>query len=237
MTGTIVNAVAIVAGSLLGLLIKKGLPKRVEETVLKVMGLSVAVIGINGIISSVFTVTEQGGLSSSGELLMFVSLAIGAIVGELLDIEGRLERVGEFVESKMKSEGFSKGFVTASILYCVGAMAVIGSLNDGISGDSSILFVKSSLDGISSIILTSTLGIGVLFSALPVFLYQGSISLLAGVLAPLISETLLSEICAVGYAIVVTIGLNFLGIPKIRAANLLPAIAVPILWHIIGTFM
>ncbi len=236
MTGTIVNAVAIVAGSLLGLLIKRGLPERVEQTVMKIMGLSVAIIGVNGLISSVFTISD-GKLSSSGELLMFASLTIGAIVGELINIDGRLEFIGKLIEKKTKSDGFSKGFITSSIIYCVGAMAIIGSLNDGLRGDSSVLFIKSSLDGISAIIMTTTLGFGVMFSALPVLLYQGGISLLAGVLAPLISDQLLSEICTVGYAIVVAIGLNFLDVGKIRVANLLPALLVPIAWQAINSLL
>jgi len=233
MTGTIVNALAIVAGSVLGLLVKKGLPHRVEETVMKIMGLAVGVIGLNGIISSMFTVGEGGKLSSSGELLMLGSLVAGSIAGELLDLDGRLNRFGAYIESKTKTDGFSRGFVSASIIYCVGAMAIIGALNDGLTGDSRVLFIKSALDGITAVILTTTLGFGVLFSAVPVFVYQGAISLLAGAISPLVSQApaLLGNICCVGYVIVIAIGLNLMEVCKIRVANLLPALAVPILYQ------
>ncbi len=237
MFGTIVNVVAIVAGALLGLLLKKGLPQRVEDTLMKIMGISVIVIGINGIISSMFTVEADGGLSSSGELLMLCSLVIGAIIGELLNIDDHLNRFGNFIESKTKAEGFSRGFISASLIYCVGAMAIIGSLNDGLTGDSSVLLIKSTLDGVNSIILGASLGIGVAFSAVPVLIYQGSISLLAGVIAPLISDALLNNICAVGYVMVGCIGLNISGIAKVRVANLLPALIVPVLYQIAQSFI
>lgn len=237
MTGTIVNALAIVAGSLVGLLVKKGLPQRVEETVVKIMGLAVMVIGFNGIVSSMFTVGADGSLSSSGELLMVVSLVLGAIAGELLNIDGRLDRFGAMIEEKTHAEGFSKGFINASIIYCVGAMAIIGSLQDGLTGDSTVLFVKGALDGTMSIMLTASMGFGVLFSAVPVLIYQGAISLMAGVLSPLISDLLLNQICSVGYVIVAVIGFNFVSSNKIRVANLLPALLVPILYQCLLSFI
>jgi len=237
MTGTIVNVVAIVAGSLLGLLLKRGMPKRIEETLMKIMGVSVLVIGLNGVVSSMFAVDADGGLSSSGELLMLCSLVIGAIIGELLNIDDHLNRFGSYIESKTKADGFSRGFISASIIYCVGAMAIIGSLNDGLTGDSSVLFIKSALDGVNSIIFGASLGIGVAFSSIPVLIYQGGISLLASVIAPLISDALLNNICAVGYVIVACIGMNISGICKIRVANLLPAIVVPVLYQIVLSFI
>lgn len=233
MTGTIVNVVAIVAGSLLGLLLKRGMPKRIEETLMKIMGVSVLIIGLNGIINSMFVIDADGGLSSSGELLMLCSLVIGAVIGELLNIDDHLNRFGSYIEAKTKADGFSRGFISASIIYCVGAMAIIGSLNDGLTGDSSVLFIKSALDGVNSIIFGASLGIGVAFSAIPVLIYQGGISLLAGVLAPLISDVLLNNICAVGYVIVACIGMNISGICKIRVANLLPALVVPVIYQVV----
>ncbi|MBQ8918397.1 MAG: DUF554 domain-containing protein, partial [Oscillospiraceae bacterium] len=172
------------------------------------------------------------GLSSSGELLMLCSLVIGAIIGELLNIDDHLNRFGNYIESKTKAKGFSRGFISASLIYCVGAMAIIGSLNDGLTGDSSVLLIKSTLDGVNSIILGASLCIGVAFSAVPVLIYQGSISLLAGVIAPLISDALLNNICAVGYVMVGCIGLNISGIAKVRVANLLPALIVPVIYQI-----
>ncbi|MBR5559400.1 MAG: DUF554 domain-containing protein [Oscillospiraceae bacterium] len=237
MTGTIVNVVAIVAGSLLGLLLKCGMPQRIEETLMKIMGVSVLVIGLNGVVSSMFTVDADGGLSSSGELLMLCSLVIGAVFGELLNIDDHLNHFGSYIESKTKADGFSRGFISASIIYCVGAMAIIGSLNDGLTGDSSVLFIKSALDGVNSIIFGASLGIGVAFSSIPVLVYQGGISLLAGVIAPLVSDVLLNNICAVGYVIVACIGMNISGICKIRVANLLPALIVPVLYQVVLSFI
>ena len=233
MTGTIVNALTIIAGSIVGLIIKKGLPQRMEDTIMKIMGLAVLIIGLNGVIGAMFTVNADGGLSSSGELLMLVCLVIGAIIGELLDIDARLDRFGKMIETKTKAEGFSRGFISAAIIYCVGAMAIIGALNDGLTGDSSVLFIKSALDGVSAIVLTTSLGIGVAFSAVPVLVYQGAIALLAGVISPLISDVLLNQICSVGYVIVAAIGINFLGAAKIRVANLLPALLVPVVYQCI----
>lgn len=232
MTGTIVNAAAIIVGTLVGLLVKKGLPDEKEKAIMKIMGLAVMVIGINGVISSMFTVGADGSLSSSGELLMVVSLIIGTIAGEYLNIDEHLNRFGQRIEEKTKAEGFSKGFISATILYCVGAMAIIGSLNDGLTGDSSVLFIKGALDGTMSIMLTASLGFGVAFSAIPVLLYQGTISLLAGFISPLVSAELLNQICSIGYVMVMAIGINLADISKIKVANLLPGLLVPVIYQI-----
>ena len=233
MTGTLVNAAAIMAGGLLGVVLKKGLPPKLETAIMKMLGLSVLIIGLNGIITSMVRVLPEGGLASSGELLLLFSLVAGTALGELLDIEGRLERMGQYIENRTKADGFSKGFITASIIFCIGAMAIIGSLNDGLRGDSSVLFIKSSLDFIASIVLASTLGFGVIFSAVPVLLYQGAITLAAGWLSPLISDDLLAAFCMVGYAIVACIGINFLEFTKIKTANLLPSLLVPVVYYAI----
>lgn len=237
MLGTFVNAGAIVLGGLIGLIFKKGLNKSMEDTVHKALGISILILGLNGVISAMFTV-KDGRISSSGELLLIVSLVTGAAAGELLKLEDRFEGFGRFVESKMRLSGFSRGFVTATIVYCVGAMAIIGALNDGLRGDSSVLLIKSLLDGISSVILGATLGVGVLFSCIPVFLYQGAISLFAGLISPYLADELLGAVYMVGYAIVMCIGINFWGLTKIRITNLLPALLVPILYflgkHLLG---
>ena len=236
MTGTLVNAAAIIAGTLIGLLVKKGLPDEKEKAIMKIMGLAIMVIGINGVISSMFTVSADGSLSSSGELLMVISLIIGTIAGEYLNIDERLNRFGQRIEEKTKAEGFSKGFISASILYCVGAMAIIGSLNDGLTGDSSVLFIKGALDGTMSVMLTASLGFGVAFSAIPVLLYQGAISLLAGIISPLVSDMLLNQICSIGYVMVIAIGLNVAEISRIKVANLLPGLLVPVLYQLVLGF-
>ena len=232
MMGTLVNAGAIVAGGLIGVLLKKGFSERAEQTCNQMFGLVTSIIGLNGVITNMIRVESDGGLASSGELLLFVSLVLGAVTGEGLRLEDRINGVGKRIEAKVGSGGFSAAFINASLIYCVGAMAIMGSISDGLMGDSSILFVKSALDGVCSVILGSTMGIGVAFAAIPVFLYQGTITLLAGFLAPYATEPMLTSLCSVGYALVICIGLNFLLVGRIRTANLLPALLVPIVYQL-----
>lgn len=230
MIGTIVNAAAIIAGGLAGMLAKKGIPAYLDDALHKAMGLAIIVIGMNGVICNMISVNAGGTLSSSGELLLVFSMVIGVIIGELLRIDDRLNGLGEMVETRFHLTGFAASFVSGTLIYCVGAMAIIGSINDGLRGDPSVLFVKSTLDGITSIVLSATMGPGVLFSSIPVFVYQGAITLLAGFLEPVLQGELLRQICAVGYLLVACIGVNFLGKFRIKTANLLPALLVPPLW-------
>ena len=235
MFGTIVNAIAIAAGGVLGLLCKKGIKPSYEISLNKSLGVAVLVLGINGILTAMISVKPDGTLASSGELLLIISLILGTLCGEVLALDDKLGRLSGFVETKLHLSGFAQSFVNGTLIYCVGAMAIIGALNDGLRGDSSVLLVKSLLDGISSVVLAATLGPGVIFSAIPVFLYQGSITLLAGLLEPVLSGILLTQICAVGYCLVLCIGINFLG-GKIKTANMLPALLVPALWHALLVF-
>ncbi len=234
MTGTLVNGAAVAVGGLIGLTLKKGLPKQVEQSLFQMLGLSVVVIGLGGLLESMVTVDgATGRIAVGGSFLLLCSLIVGITVGELLHLDERLNGFGDWIERKFKLTGFSKGFIDASIIYCVGALAIIGSLNDGLRGDSSTLFVKSALDGVTSIILGSTLGIGVAFSAVTVVIYQGAITLLAGVISPYASVTLLHSFYMVGYAIVICIGVNLFGVIKIKTANLLPALFIPVVYHIV----
>ena len=234
MTGTIVNALTIIVGGLLGLAFKKGLPKSVEENIPNFVGTGVVIIGLNGILTSMLSVNpETGRISSSGELVLVLSLAIGGIVGELLRIDDRINAGGLAIERKFGAEGFAKGFVSGSMLFCIGAMAIVGALADGLSGDSSTLFVKAILDGITSIVFAATLGYGVLFSSIPILIYQGSISLCAGLLSGVLVGALLDQICMVGYCIVFLIGTNMLGATKVKTSNLLPAMLGPVLYNLI----
>lgn len=233
MTGTIVNVIGIIAGSLIGLLLKKGIPQHINDAIIKVEGLAIVVVGFNGMLAAMFTVDSDGRLHDSGGLLLLVSLVIGCLVGELLKIDDRFAQFGAFIEKKTGAGGFSRGFVTASLIFSVGAMAIVGPINDGLSGDSSILYIKTMLDGITSIVLASALGFGVLFSCIPVLVVQSVPALLARQLAPFISDKLLDMFCMVGYAIVICIGLNFLFDTKIKAANLLPALIVPVVYYFV----
>lgn len=168
MTGTLVNAGAIVAGGLVGMLLKKGMKPNYEASIHKTLGVAVLILGLNGVIGAMFRVGEGGRISSSGELLLIVSLVVGTFLGELWRIDDRLNGFGTKVEKKIGSAGFGAAFINGALIYCVGAMAIVGALNDGLQGDASVLYVKSLLDGISSIILGATLGAGVCFSAVPV---------------------------------------------------------------------
>ena len=231
--GTLINAALILLGGVIGLVFKKAVSKEMEYSVHKATGVAVLVIGICGILSSMLTVTE-GKLSSSGELILVVSLTLGTFIGELVKLEERLNRGCKWIESKCKMSNFSAGFITSTMIYCVGAMAIVGSINDGLLGDSSTLITKGILDGVTSVVLAASLGYGVLFSAIPILIYQGGMTLLAGLLDQVLVGELLSNICMVGYALVMCIGINFLynGDKKIKTVNMLPSLLVPVAYAI-----
>jgi len=220
-----------VAGSLVGLLLKRGIPEKITDSLLKAVGLVVLIVGFNGVLIAMMSVGLDGRLREEGVLLLLISLAVGCLVGELLKIEDRLNGLGGIMERRLKSDNFAKGFVTASLVFVIGAMSVIGALNDGLSGDSTILFTKAIMDGITAIVLTTALGIGVMFSAVSVFIVQGAISLLARLIAPYVSDDLIRMFSMVGFAIVMAIGFNFLTDAKIRIANLLPALVIPVIYY------
>ncbi|SKA80457.1 hypothetical protein SAMN05428976_10476 [Clostridium sp. USBA 49] len=223
MLGTVVNTLAIIIGSLIGFLLKGGIPKKINESIMKALALCVLVIGINGAIKS------------KNMILIICSLILGTLIGEFIDIDKALKNLGDNIEAKFKGKGgkISEGFVTASLVFCVGAMSIVGSLNSGLKGDYSILFTKAILDGISSIMFTSTLGIGVVFSAITVFIYQGIITLTASFLQGWLLEYIIVEVSAVGSILIMGLGLNMLGTYKIKVANMLPAIFIPLLYYII----
>jgi len=234
MRGTVANALAIVVGSLIGLVFRKGMPKSVEENIPKFVGAGIAIIGMNGIITSMLSVNAQTGrVSSSGELVLVLSLAIGGITGELLRLDERINAGGIAIEKAVGAEGFAKGFISASMIFAIGAMAIDGALGDGLTGDSSTLYVKAMLDGITSVVLAATLGYGVIFSAVLILVYQGAISLCAGLLSGVLVGTLLDQICMVGYCIVLLIGTNMIGATKIKTTNLLPAMLFPVLYNLL----
>ncbi|WP_078593338.1 DUF554 domain-containing protein [Evansella clarkii] len=223
LTGTIVNGIAIVLGAWIGVKLRR-FPADMKDTIMKAIGLAVIVLGV--------TMAMEGQYF----LLVILSLAIGALLGERWNIEGKLNELGQLIERKMSKSGDSKiteGFVAATLLYVVGAMAIIGALDSGFRQDHSVLFTKSVMDGFSAVVFAATLGIGVMFSAIPVVLYQGAIALSATLIVQWVPQESLdlfiSEITAVGGIMIIGIGLNILGIPKIRIANLLPAILITII--------
>ena len=217
--GTIINAIAIIIGGGLGLLFRKGFPERIAQTTLQVLGLFTLVVGVSMAI--------QG----KEFIMILISLVAGAILGEWADIEGRLERFGGWLEKRFHvTEGSpAKGFIYASLLFCLGSMAIVGSITDGLKGDRSILVTKAVMDGIISIPFAASMGFGVLGSALPVLIYQGGITLLASKLQSLFAPEMIRELTSVGGVIVMGIGINILGLQKIRVGNFIPALLLIIL--------
>lgn len=232
MTGTLVNCVAVIIGGLIGLLLKKGIKETYTVSINKALGLAVLIIGINGVVSNMFSVSD-GKLSSSGELLLVVFLVLGTLIGELFKFDDRFGRFCKNIEGKFKTSGFASGFINGTVLFCVGAMSIVGSINDGLTGDSSILFVKAALDFVNAVIFGATLGFGVIFTCIPMLIYQGGISLLAGTLGGILQGELLEQICMVGYAIIMAIGFNFLLEKKFKTLNMVPALILPVAYHYI----
>lgn len=231
--GTIVNAVAIFVGSLIGMFCKNIINERIETTVKTILGLCTVLIGLNGVITSSISVNKEGILSSSGILIMVISLVIGTLIGEIIDIDKRVNKGISKIEKKLSLNNFSSGFISASALFCVGAMTIVGALNDGLLGDSTLLYTKSILDGCMSIILCATLGYGVFFSIFVVLFYQGFLTIFASYLSPYLTGDLLNNICLVGYVLVICIGLDLMKVKEIKVLNLLPALIVPIIYALI----
>ena len=232
MTGTLVNCAAVIVGGAIGVIFKKGIKGSYTESINRSLGIAILIIGLNGVISNMFSVAD-GKISSSGELLLVAFLVLGTLIGEVLKLESRFGKFCEKIEKKFRAGGFASGFINGTILFCVGAMAIIGSINDGLTGDSSVLFVKSALDFISAIIFGATLGYGVIFTFIPLLVYQGGITLLAGTLSGILQGELLSQVCMVGYAIIIAIGVNFIFGKKFNTLNMLPGILLPVAYHYI----
>ncbi|MFW6298428.1 MAG: DUF554 domain-containing protein, partial [Bacillota bacterium] len=219
-----------------GLIFKKGLPKPYQNTIMFTLGLALTVISIGWFLQD-FLVVEDGGLSTRYDLLVMVSLILGSLLGEVIDIDGWLNRVAYGVEKKYNLPPLAKGFISATLIFCVGALAIVGSIQDGLYGDSTTLIFKSTLDFITALMLTTVFGIGVMFSAISVFIYQGSITLLAMASANFLTDPMIITMTMVGNIILVAMGINFMEIKKIKVANMLPALVLPILYFvIIGLF-
>jgi uncharacterized protein len=225
MIGTLVNFAAIVVGSVLGVLLKKGISEKAQRVVMQGIGMCVLVIGVMGAIK-----TDQA-------LLLVVSVSLGGFLGTVIGIERRLEAWGERTQKRFHREGgvpFAEGLVTATITFCVGAMAILGSIESGLHHNYELLFIKSALDGFFAMMLATTFGLGVAFSAVPVLIYQGAITLGAGVLAPLLTDAMMVEVSAVGGVLIVGIGINLLGLKKIHVGDMLPAVLIPPLYFLIS---
>lgn len=235
--GTLANMAAILIGATIGLLINERLKPRFQETIMNALGLAVMFIGISGALQGLMIVTKDG-LQTRNIMLMIISLALGAFIGELINIEKRLDHMGEWIKKTLRVKGekgrnFVEGFVTSSLLFCIGAMAIIGSLQDGLSGDASMLYAKSFIDGTVAIFFASTLGIGVFFSIIPIGIYQGLITLSAKYIEPFLSDTLITNISFIGSVLIFGIGINMVFGKKIKCGNLLPAVLVPVAYELI----
>ncbi|WP_223553692.1 MULTISPECIES: DUF554 domain-containing protein [Lysinibacillus] len=224
LLGTLINALLIIAGALVGRIFKN-IPESMKSTVLSIIGLAVALLGI------------KMGFESDNFIILVISLVVGTVIGEWLDLDKQMNKLGQWVESLFSKKrtdnnqiNIAEGFVTASLIFVVGSMAVIGALDSGLRNDHNVLITKGLIDGFTSIILASTLGIGVLLSSIPVFIYQGLIALFAGAISSFIPDRALqmfiTEMTAVGGVMIFAIGLNIAGLTKIKAANLLPGIVV-----------
>ena len=224
MLGVLVNTGTVLVGSLVGLLLKKGIPERVSQGIMVAIGLCTMYIGIDG------------ALKGENTLVLIVSMVVGTLIGTLLDLDGKLNRLGNYVEKKMRRPGektsVAEGFVTACLLFCIGAMTIVGSLQAGMTGDNELIFTKATLDLISSCMLASTLGIGVTLSAVFVFVFQGALVLLGmGLKNFIIDEAMIAEITCAGSVMIIGLGFNIVGLSKFKIINMLPAVAlVPLVY-------
>ena len=229
--GTIINAGAIVAGGILGAFCGRLLKENVQDTLTKVCGIGTLFIALSGAMEGMLSV-QDGVISSSGAMLVIICLAIGGLVGELLNIEGGFERFGEWLKIKTgnaQDKGFVDAFVTASLTVCIGAMAIVGAIQDGLTGDYSILATKAVLDLIIIMVMTTSMGKGCVFSAVPVALLQGGITLLAGLMKALMTDAALANLSLVGNVMIFCVGINLVWDKRIRVANLLPAIVIAVI--------
>ena len=221
MLGTLVNCLAIIIGACIGIFLKGKINKKISDTIMSGLALCVIYIGISGTFKTESTIT------------MILAIVIGAFIGETIDIDKRLENLGQKIEKRFNNGkekiSIAEGFVTSTLLFCVGAMAIVGSLESGLNNNHNTIFAKSALDGVSSIIFASTLGIGVLFSSIVVLIYQGGIVISASFLANYLNDTAINNMTALGSLLIIGLGLNMLGVTKIKVSNLLPAIVIAII--------
>lgn len=219
MKGTIANTAAVVLGTSLGLLLQKGIPERFKTTIMQGLSLAIFLIGV------------QMALTTGNILIVIGSLVIGGLIGEVLKLDRMLEKLGQRFEKRLSTStgSISKGFVTSSLVYCVGSMAVVGAIQDGLTGNAEVLYAKAMLDGIASVVFSSTLGFGVMLSAISVFIYQGTITLLASYAGTLMTPVAIAEMTATGGLLIVAIAANMLEVAAIKVVNLLPAVFVSIL--------
>lgn len=232
--GTIINTSAVIVGGIAGVVLKKGIPESCQKILMQACGIATIFIGISGTLKEMLVINGSS-IETKGTLLLILSLVLGGLAGSLLSIEDHLEDLGEFIKKKLHSEKdarFVEGFVTSTLVICIGAMAIVGAIEDGLTGNFSTLTAKAILDFVIVMIFASTLGKGVIFSALPLFIYQGAITILAAVLGDFMSPTLIGNISFVGSALIFCVGVNIAFGKKINVGNLLPALLVPVIYQL-----
>ncbi len=232
--GSIINTAAVIAGGISGVVLKKGIPENCQKILMQACGIATIFIGVSGTLKEMLVINGSS-IETKGTFLLILSLVLGGLAGSLLSIENRLERLGELLKKKLHSEKdtqFVEGFVTSTLVICIGAMAIVGAIEDGLTGNFSTLTAKAILDFVIVMIFASTLGKGVVFSALPLFLYQGAITLLAAILGDFMSPSLISDISFVGSALIFCVGVNIAFGKKFNVGNLLPALLVPVIYQL-----
>lgn len=219
LLGTLVNVVLVLIGGFVGLFLKKGISKRFSDLIMHAIALVTIVIGITF------------ATASENMLIVIISLVVGALIGEGINIDKKLNQLGDLIKSKVKSESgnVGEGFVTATLLFCVGSMAIMGALDSGLRGDHTVLYTKAIMDGISALIFASSMGIGVLLSAVPILFYQGSITLLSSFIQLYLTQSMMTEMNGVGGILLIGLGISILGIKEIKVSNLLPALVIPVI--------
>ena len=234
--GVLANVLGIVGGGLLGLGYGRLISERFQKAIMMACAVAVIFLGLTGTVKEMLQIGADGGVTLVGTNCMLASLIGGAVIGEAIDLEDRMERFGHWLQQKTGSGGdtrFVEGFVTASLTVCIGAMAVIGSINDRLLSDPSVLFAKTVIDAVIVMIMTSALGKGCIFSAISVGIFQGIIFLLAGFLEPIMTPAALKSLSAVGNILIFCVGTNLFGLPHVRIANLLPALVIAVVWVLV----
>lgn len=231
MFAFLVNAITVILGSTIGLIFKKFIKKETCDQVLKAMGIVVLIIGLIGVLENMITVNNSK-ITSSGTLELIMAIAIGTFIGELLKVDKHMNDLAYKLETKLNKGSIAEGFITATLIYCVGSMSIIGSMESAL-GNPNTIYLKSALDGVTSIALASTLGIGVMLSSISVILYQGLLTLLFYLLGNFMPQALITSFSMVGYTMVSAIGFNFLLKDKIKVANMLPSLLIVIIFYLI----
>ena len=236
--GTLINTAGVVAGSAIGMVLRRGLKKEMEQSLMSACGVASMFIGVAGTLQGMLRV-ENGSIETQGSMLLIFSLVLGGLLGELIDIEKRMDTLGEKLKAMFHAERdarFVEGFVNTSLIICVGAMAIVGSIQDGLTGDATMLTAKAVLDFAIVIVLASTYGVGVMCSALAILVYEGSLTLLAHFAGNFIGETLIANLSFIGSALIFCVGVNIAFGKKFRVGNMLPALLVPVAYEIMQVF-